>query len=58
MAVGVLIVITVLLSCGNKCETLLYLISILVGYIPDLLQQELPGSAKHERTISVEVYRM
>jgi hypothetical protein len=60
MVVGVLMVITVLLSCGIKCEILLYTISILDGYsyIPDLLQQELPGSAKHECTISVEVYGM
>jgi hypothetical protein len=51
-------VITVLLSCGDECETLLYPISILVGYIRDLLQQELPGSTKHERTIPAEVYGM
>jgi len=37
-------------------EILLCLISILTGCIPDLLQQELPGSAKHESTISVEVH--
>jgi len=29
---------------------------ILTGCIPDLLQQQLPGSAKHESTISDEVW--
>jgi len=32
------------------------LISILTGCISDLLQQQLPGSAKHDTTISVEVH--
>ena len=47
---------------GNNCsqpwedDEMLCLISILTGCIPDLLQQKLTGSAKHESTISVEVY--
>jgi hypothetical protein len=57
MVVGMLMVISVL-SFGNGCEIFLYLISILVGYIPHPLQQELLGSAKHECTISVEVHGM
>jgi len=35
---------------------LLCLIPILTGCISDLLQQEMPGSAKHESTISVEIH--
>jgi len=49
-------VITVL-SCGKGVKYCC-LISILTGCIQDLLQQELPGSAKYESTISVEVNGM
>jgi len=48
-------VITVLLSHGMGVKYWC-LISILAGCIPDPLQQELPGSAKHESTISAEVH--
>jgi hypothetical protein len=58
MVVGMLVVIAILLSCGNGSEILLYLISILVGYISDLLHQQLLGSAKHEYTTSAEVHGM
>ena len=37
-------------------EILQCLISVLTGCMPDLQQQGLPGSAKHEPTISVEVH--
>ena len=50
-------VITLLLNHG-KGIILLCMISILTGSIPDLLQQGLPGSAKHESAISVEVNGM
>ena len=50
-------VITVLPSCGKGVKYCC-LISILTRCIPDLLQQQLPGSAEHESAISVEVHGM
>ena len=47
-------VITVLLSHGKGVK---YCMSDLNSHcIPDLLQQQLPGSAKHVSTISAEVH--